>query len=725
MINLQTGEQTYVSRLRVRHSGLEPLVAQLRLASLFQAAELQPAGLAPSAIVWIRRLDDPRPHTVSLSDGNQKLPPEWQQSVRASIEQLARRAARPAHETVASDAPCVVFADRAELLAALAGDWCERRVGTRWWWRSLFKETIDDGALVRLWRETPEYVPGALEHLARRGRVVTFAAALAPVAARAILDSLLRRFALDELLTAVDAMPQNNLRAGTAATVEASQPETFGRDATGENSQRSLPDNDAGVAPWSDFAPEAMTHELETWQQCLLGVGLTLQRAPAVARRGSFVRRVRAWINAPSSSWGTNASAQADLNANETRGTGGRTGDSALQPAVLSTPGAAREQEGERAASPAPVFDNSQNTAPEIHAARAASPELQNFEAEASAPSSTASSQDGEPAGQAGTLQVAATDTFERATVGGNVERFAPEVEAAGQGVRVPVVELPEARVEEREADAPPVFNAETETTHDAPSLLEAQIETRFGGLFHLVNLALFLELYGDFTAPAAPCIALSMWDFVALLGRRMAGAAVEDDAVWPLLARLAGRAAGQSPGVNFRPPAAWRVDAGWLQKFPTSGGWRWAVSRGAEGQSRLQVIHPSKFLVIDVPLDREDEAETRLALELKVYARAFAGTPVRSARPFRLRGRTPLAHWVERLHLYARARLRLALGTGDGRRAARLLCERHARVFVTATHVDIVMRLAELPFEVRVAGLDRDPGWIPAAGRIVAFHFE
>ncbi|MDX6272605.1 MAG: hypothetical protein QOD28_3828, partial [Acidobacteriota bacterium] len=128
MINLHTGEQTYVARLRVTgDTGLDPLAARLRLASLFAAAEVQPAGLAPSAIVCIRRLDDPRPRTVSLAGGHLTLPPEWQQSVRSSIEQLVRRAPRPARELVGADAPCVVFADRAELLAALACDWCEQR----------------------------------------------------------------------------------------------------------------------------------------------------------------------------------------------------------------------------------------------------------------------------------------------------------------------------------------------------------------------------------------------------------------------------------------------------------------------------------------------------------------------------------------------------------------------------------------------------------------------
>jgi hypothetical protein len=31
---------------------------------------------------------------------------------------------------------------------------------------------------------------------------------------------------------------------------------------------------------------------------------------------------------------------------------------------------------------------------------------------------------------------------------------------------------------------------------------------------------------------------------------------------------------------------------------------------------------------------------------------------------------------------------------------------------------------LATLPIELRIAGLDRDPGWIPSAGRSISFHF-
>ena len=47
------------------------------------------------------------------------------------------------------------------------------------------------------------------------------------------------------------------------------------------------------------------------------------------------------------------------------------------------------------------------------------------------------------------------------------------------------------------------------------------------------------------------------------------------------------------------------------------------------------------------------------------------------------------------------------------------------ARVLLTATHLDVFLTLEELPVEIRIARLDRDPGWVPAAGRYIAFHFQ
>lgn len=170
------------------------------------------------------------------------------------------------------------------------------------------------------------------------------------------------------------------------------------------------------------------------------------------------------------------------------------------------------------------------------------------------------------------------------------------------------------------------------------PSLEALRIETQFGGVFFLVNLALLLGFYGDFTKPARRVLSLALWDFVAMVGERLAGTALRDDPVWALLAHLAGRQEGDEPG---------------------------------------------------------------------------GGLPSRR--------RAALERWLGRLLPRLRARLEQALGPDA---AAVLVCL-PARVWLTPTRLDVGFTLADLPVAVRLSGLDRDPGWVPAAGRSLRFHFD
>jgi len=727
MINLQTGEKTYVSRLRVRCSGLDSSVVRARLTSLLQGADVLPAGHAPSAIICIRHLDHPRTRrSLSLSGGNLSVPPEWQQSVRASIEQLVRSAPHPAREAVSAVAPCVIFSDRAELLAALAGDWCEQRTLTCWWWRALFKEALDSNALVKLWQQSPEYVPGALEHLASRRSVARFATALGEDEARAILQSVMRRFALDQLEDAISFTSQVERRAEISEEQsEISQTTVFLPGTSQPAASDSSGQPDAGAAPWRRFVPESFAANLPLPQQCLLGIGLLLQRAPPFVRSRNFALRVNLWLNACVSD--KHPAPAVDLGARKTKEsqvTGKRQADAALNLVLAPSHVAVQEPLDGRSPSPVSGLDSIQNlTASQTSGASTAPAMVQATQVTESAPGlirPDAAHTEREESTQDSVSEVGLTIQTPE-----SVESVVSEIEFSPEEGE-PKVDLSGVRVEvEVTEGAIKSVSGEAAPSGSWP-LLEAQIETRYGGLFHLINLGLFLKLYGDFTTPSEPGIALPIWDFVALLGRRMGGAGVENDPVWPLLTQLAGRSERQLPGEDFHPPDEWRVPVEWLRKFPRSDVWKWAIKQGENPQPRLQLIHPAKFLVLDVPLETGADVErVQLARELAIYAPVFSGTLKRTARPFRLRGRTPLAQWVERLHLYASARLQRALGTLDAKRAARFLCERHARVFVTTTHVDIVMRLAELPFEVRVAGLDRDPGWVPAAGRFIAFHFE
>ena len=105
-----------------------------------------------------------------------------------------------------------------------------------------------------------------------------------------------------------------------------------------------------------------------------------------------------------------------------------------------------------------------------------------------------------------------------------------------------------------------------------------------------------------------------------------------------------------------------------------------------------------------------------------------FAADPAALARfsaeaPPPAPGSAPLDRWLGLVLPYVRARLARALGALE-EEAVRLTCALPARIQLTATHLDLTLSLADLPIELRLAGLDRDPGWVPAAGRYIAFHF-
>jgi hypothetical protein len=269
-------------------------------------------------------------------------------------------------------------------------------------------------------------------------------------------------------------------------------------------------------------------------------------------------------------------------------------------------------------------------------------------------------------------------------------------------------------------------------------ALDELRTPTQFGGVFYLINLGLYLGLYGDFTTPAQPGIALNIWDFVALVGRELIGEKVEDDPVWRLLARLAGRNDDDEPGGCFEPEDEWRLPAEWLKPFANENTVRWF-----SGDGRLRLLHSSGFLVLDVPLDAGNPA-AQLERELKAYEsfefrvsssesefpipeanRVLASEMKLETRNSELETASAIADWLGHLLPYIRSRLSRALGLKTAEALLPAWWQQKANICVTAAHLDIIFSLAELPIEIRLAGLDRNPGWVPAAGKFIEFHFE
>jgi hypothetical protein len=172
---------------------------------------------------------------------------------------------------------------------------------------------------------------------------------------------------------------------------------------------------------------------------------------------------------------------------------------------------------------------------------------------------------------------------------------------------------------------------------HTAPAVQygTVAVETEFGGVFYLLNVALALGLYADFTAPLGPRLDVSIWRFISLVGRRLLRNGNPDDPLWSLLIDLAGPVLpdGRDSGSTFDRSIRWHTR-----------------------RIRARVAR-----ALDVPASR----------------------------------------------------------------AGFLLCRHHARVRTGLSHVAVTFSLAALPIAIRLSGLDRDPGWIPAADRIVSFRYE
>ena len=675
--------KTYVRRLRAFSTSRDALALRLRLERMLSQASLNPAWLPPSAILCVRKLRGEGPAATPSLHGRRGAPPDWERAVAERIETLARRAARPARDTVAEGAEAVIFDDQAELLACLALDWCGGVETTRWWWQSLFDVREVSAVLLPALLVSPEHVPAAFEHLSKRGRLFDFARALGERDARDLRRSVTHKFSLRALEAALE-------RTATAAVLSETTRESDGERPDGRDAARV-----SSGAPWARYVPQARVEELGDEQSLLVGASLMLLRAPALVRSSSFAEAVSRWrlgAQARAESGASHVPA-ADEDARTDKGVRGS----------LRGSGEGRGHETEAEPLRPMAIDDGRRLRPASpESLKEATPHVE-FDADArrdAPPDSTDSVE----------RQTAERDTRDGTELAASVREVEPS----------------------SELQAPPTSHASAEENGRAPLSFiepldyEARVESEFGGVFYLINLSLFLELYGDFTTPLEHGIDLPLWDFVALVGHELCGERIRRDGVWALLGRLAGRDEQEEPGASFAPPDAWRVPPAWLAAFPARGAWKWTEEAG-----RLLVRHPRGFLILDVP--SAGDARVQLEVETAVYTSQRRGPLRRAAFDASFEASNEAAGgsagkvewWLARLLPYVRARLCAALGVRGAEALGRLVCEHRARLVVTATRLDVTLSLAGLPLEVRLAGLDRDPGWVPAAGRHVAFHYE
>lgn len=616
-----------------------------------------PAGLPPRAVLLVRRLAP-----AARREGGVAVP--LARRVAAALDECAGKARRPWLGEDAGAADAVVFTDEAEMAACLVRDWLDGVAAGRWWWRSVL-----EGAEAAAWLYRRVLVHGELL-VPVAARLIEGAGASARAAAlleswfvrlgemqaQEAVASVERAFALASLPAAVPAPVVRRGPAGVYAAVAPAEPAAPLEREEADALERLV-----------STVPELRDGTLPEPQRRLLALVLVVVRSPCWARTPQFARALsRINLVEPQGGAGEDTAASHAGRVQAAPARGGAPGGVAL-PADSAPPAPARVLPGGQPAAQAKPGDG------------AGGPDISFLPAGA---------WQGESAAPAGALPA----------------RDAAPVSAAE---RLAAVHAAEARMAAACAPARVV----------AP--VPRDVQTGFGGIFYLLNAALALGLYGDFTMPRAQGLALSPWDWLALIGRAWFGAPFVKDPVWPLLAALAGRPAGRAPGRDFQAPAAWAMDPAWLLPWGPVHGLQVHATR-----SRLCVSHPAGFLVFDVPRDplREPLAQARA---LCAPHEALRGASLLTS-PLKGRAlpRPGTARWLRWMLGYLDARLALTLGAETPEEVPALVGRHAARISTSASEVDVVLQLADLPLSIRIAGLDRDPGWIPAAGRGLRFRF-
>jgi hypothetical protein len=251
------------------------------------------------------------------------------------------------------------------------------------------------------------------------------------------------------------------------------------------------------------------------------------------------------------------------------------------------------------------------------------------------------------------------------------------------------------AQVRPRTARRDPPEPDRAEQPHHVPDESLAPVEmlggvaTELGGVLFLLNVMQRLDLPDCFEPDWRLASQVGPWGVLELLGRALLDGArlpttlkvgnLAADPLWAALAGLAGRQTGEPAGAGFDGPDHLDIPAFWA---------RWLGDGSVAGQRiDLAGVQPLDGLLLDCA--------------------SFAAR-----------------RWLAVVTPLLRQVLADALGVETGDPAAALLLRR-SQLYVTSSHVDLVLPLDGVSLPVRLAGLDFDPGWLPAYGRVVQVHYE
>lgn len=683
-----------IARLKVRAGrGDSPALGQA-VARQIGSTDLSVPGLPPSAILMVRHLRDPLPGRLSAHPSAVVADPRWQHALRTRLDSLRDSASRPQRGRVSADAESLLFTDEAQLVACLACSLLDGP-GTPPWWRRAAAAYVPIGSLFALLGARVQLLPAVLGVLADWGAEVRVAAALSEDEATTLARRMAGAFALGPAWPVARPL-------STASPRGSANPDAPAADLGC--------DNEAGGAPWEALWRQDAATPLLPSQQLLICTALTLHRAPSLARSQAFGLRVARWLlhATPTPRGHLRDVATAD-------------GDSPPGPAAASEPAAASNTtpdnmppaSGARRASRTPVRPHVR-TGSEIDAA------------DTSETGATQARSSTESAMHKSLPPLVARQPV----VDGGAE------ESLDGAIRSLRFERPEQWVEGLSRSGMAGDSTPVDAENDlAVELRTVGVPTELGGALYLINLLVQLDLPACFEHACALASAVGAAGTLEALARALLPPLPQelaDDSLWAVLAQLDMRAPGEPPRASglrcgeLRLPLEWF--AGWAGN---PGAMRWVRRAG-----RLLVWSDAGYRLVDVPVCGTPERQ--VVTELSNYASAGMNRPaqrglVRDCPSSDLdhlrtmRWPDAMLTWLEFVVPAVRHRLARALGKPNSQSLDVLeeIARCPGRLHLTDTHLDLSASLQSISVRLRLAGLDRSPGWVPGLGRVVLFHFD
>lgn len=708
---------TYLNRVRVRsrHRDLrtDSIAARLGVERLLSQTDFHPSGWPPHAVLLVRRLSEPVPSLVADAEAELRQGQAWEQAVRDQLAAMVRRAARPVRGEIRQDADAVVFEDQAEMLACLTLALGRHEAWSHWWCVALFRSLPDWATqLPALVLTQARELPAVFHYLCAWGVARHVFNALES----GQVDSIVRQLAHAHDLP-VEFVRLGNVLPSRSAEDEKSGAESSSPSETGSVEGPPIP------TPWNGAVQTIVAAQgnLRRIETALLGLCLSLHFRPSVVKSRGFAHRFQQWLRTEETGFGENLGARhaAPTLRDDTymQGAGHR----------LASFGA---ESPNKAGAGSSGLDT--NSTPEPTAPLRSGEHGHALQARASIPTNC------EMKPQPATAAAAAADD-------------APTHVPEGRGVAQPAQDKTQLGVSRLmlERNGSPSFKAQLRSSQaqrgvgesspaaisrppEAVHVLEP-VTTELGGTFYLINVMRQLGLPGCFEERCLLATRVGVWGVLELLARGLSrpSQAPVPDPVWAALARLDGRHPHELPDGSLGPLEEFRLPSSWLAWEPELLGrpcW-------AEDGEQLWIGSQTGFVVVLCRRTHE-AAPKQVARELDAYGiGAFPATcqPADLAvMPIATLGPTipdqlneSLRRWLELVLPFLTLRLRRALEAQSDAELFRSLLMYPARLFITSTHVDVVMRLNDISLPVRRAGLDCNPGWCPDFGRVIQFHFE